>query len=258
MQFLQFPPQSIAVSVPFWMLSEQLMQVLSVWSHVGIVPVLQSPSFVQLTQMPLASQIPLAHAVPSATGTNFGVPPMQVWSVQAFPSSAGKSSGSSLDAGLPSAPHTFFLQSFAVCIPAGSPAVSFGVHTEATHVETVQPSFVGGPQSMSSVHCVHPASVVQLPVLTLVLALVVLVVLVVLPLEAPPLPATSPERSSVQPPSATITAPKSARVILTPSAREPGADRRKKRCQEAMESPSSRRVGPSAPIVPDLRCRVEY
>jgi hypothetical protein len=167
-QILQFPPQSTIVSRPFFTPSEQLTQVWSDGSHVGFRPWVQSALVLQLTQFPLSSQVPFAHTVPAATGKKTGTPAAQVWSVQAFPSSGGRSFASFTDVGFPLAPHTFLLQSFAVCVAAGNPVVSFGVQTDATHVETVHPSFVGGPQSVSITHATQVWSISQPPELVLV------------------------------------------------------------------------------------------
>ena len=68
---LQLPPQSLPVSVPFWVLSEQVTQVWVVRSQEGVVPitVAQSWLLVQPTHLPAPSQTP---AIP-AHGAPFGV-----------------------------------------------------------------------------------------------------------------------------------------------------------------------------------------
>jgi hypothetical protein len=59
---LQLPPQSMPVSAPFLMLSEQLPQVFVVVSQEGVVPVVQSLLITHSTHAPPSSQTP---AVPS-------------------------------------------------------------------------------------------------------------------------------------------------------------------------------------------------
>lgn len=217
MHFPQFPPQSMPVSVPLLRPSEQLMHVCAARSHVGFVPVVQSLFFVQLKHEPTPSHMPFGHIVPLFTGTFVGTPPMQIIVVQTFKSSRGVSFGSISIAGLPSDPHTLFMQSFGVWVVDGSPVVSFGVQIEATQVETVQPSWVAVPQSTSAMHGVQPAPVPQLPELASVVAVVALVEL------APP--AEAPARLSVQPLGARTATLASTTIVPATSARDPRAHR---------------------------------
>ena len=226
--FPQAPPQSTAVSGPFWMPSEQLTHMCNAMSHVGFVPILQSAFFVQFKQAPAPSQVPFGHTVPSATGIFVGTPARQSFVVQTFMSSAGVSFTSSSSAGFPSAPHTLFMQSFGVWVIDSCPAVSFGLQNEPTQVEAVHPSCVGSPHSTSLMHGVQPAPVPQLPelavalTLALVVASPVVVVVAVVPLLPP---AEAPLRSSVHPPDASAEAPASAPIVPATRARDPRADR---------------------------------
>ena len=210
------PPQSMAVSVPFFRTSEQLMQVCAVRSHVGFTPPVQSASAMQLKHLPASSHLPFGHEVPIATGVFVGTPPTQSFCVQTFMSS-GVSFGSTSIAGFPSAPHTLFMQLPGVCVIDSSPLVSFGAQNDRTQIDAVQPSNVGIPQSTSPTHGVHPVPIQQLPVLVLSLVPVVMV----LEVDALTPPVETPARSSVQPLGASVATLASTSVTPTPSARDP-------------------------------------
>ena len=210
---LQSPPQSMPVSVPFFVLSEQLRQVCVAMSQEALSPV-QSAVFRQPTHIPMLSQTPgfTSHGAPVGTptcGTPWGE---QASWVQGLPSSVGVlvvSTSSSQRESL----QTFFMQ-----LPGT--VLQSSLSMQAT-----------GPVLLEVAVVVEVDVVIELDVET-----IVDVVVVVDEPPPPPFPAR-PAVFSVQPPGATMAAPTSARVMARPMVGDRRADEKRKLLQEAMGSP---------------------
>ena len=73
---LQLPPQSVPVSIPFWMLSEQLTQVCVIWSQEGVVPTVQSLLLVQPNPLLVVVVVDVAVEVAVLPPVDVAAPPV--------------------------------------------------------------------------------------------------------------------------------------------------------------------------------------
>jgi hypothetical protein len=214
-QTLQLPPQSMPVSLPFFVPSEQLKQVCEVVSQVATSPV-QSLSFRQPMHVPELSQTPVFPSHLSPVGIpGCGAPwGEQASLVQGLLSSVGLLVVST------SSSHREDLQTFFMQLPG-------------TVVQSSLPVQLTVPVLVDVVLEVDVDVVVEVTV-----EIVVEVVTAVELVEVPPAPpAERPSVFSVQPPGAASVAAPSARVRARPIVGDRRADERRKLLQEAMGSP---------------------